>query len=315
MRRGDNGNNKKSFDRVGSKYIYSEYEVKGVNLSSLLNRARKEGILVKNVKFSKEKTLTLWVKVKDEKKFFAITKNLCYNVKRIRNCGKLLFLINLLNSPSIIMGAVIFTLLTIYFSGLILGFSFTGSGKRYSEEVVSLLSERGVKKGVFIFNENLESLSNEIIKSSDKFSFVSLKKKGNRLVVELVLSENKPYIKGEVKDLLSTESGVIEDIKVYRGTAMVSVGDSVEKGDLLILGQMQVKEKLLEVNALGIVTIKVSREFNYILDSDNDEEKAIAFALSSLDEEAESVSVDKSEKNGKYYYKVKAYYKRIIYTG
>lgn len=316
LRRGDNGKNKKRFDKIGQNLVYAEYEIKGVNISNLLNRLKKEEISLYKVRYIKEKTVTLRVKVKDEKKFFAIAKNLCYNIKKRKNCGKLLPLITLLKSPSVIVGVMLFIILSVYFSNLILGFTFVGSGVRYSDEVLLHLNELGIKERCFIDKSKLEKVANGILSNTDKFSFVSIKKKGSRLIVELILSEKKPYIKNDSeKNLYSNIDGVVEDIKLYRGTSMVKVGDRVKCGDLLVLGQMEVKEKLLEVNALAVVTIKAQKEFNYISSLDNDEENAVVFALSSFNEDSEEVLVDKMKKNGKYYYKVTVFYKRIIYTG
>ena len=316
FRFGDNGKNKKRIDKIGQNLIYAEYEIKGVNLSNLLNRLKKEGIGLYKVRFIKEKTVTLRVKIKDEKKFFAITKNLCYNVKKIKSCGKLLPLINLLKSPSVIVGALVFIIVSVYFSNLILGFTFIGSGVRHSDEVVLYLEKAGIKENSFIDKRELEKVANGILSSTDKFSFVSVKKKGSRLIIELILSEKKPQIKNDSeKNLYSTVDGVVEDIKLYRGTSMVKVGDRVNSGDMLVLGQMEIKEKVLEVNALAVVTIKAQKEFNYISSFDNDEENAINFATSSFNEEIEEVVALKQQKNGKYYYKVTVFYKRIIYTG
>ncbi len=316
FRRGDNGKNKRRFYKIGQNLVFVEYEINGVNLANLLNKIKKEGISLYKVRFIKEKSLTIRIKSKDEKKFFAITKNLCYNVKRIRDCGKMFPIINLLKNPSVLVGALLFILLSVYFSNFILGVTFVGSGVRYSDEVLSYLNDLGIRENKIIDKNKLEEVSSKILSSTNKFSFVSVKKKGNRLIVELVLSEKEPYIqKNSERDLYCDVDGVVEDIKLYRGTCMVKVGDKVDKGDLLVLGQMEIKEKVLEVNALAVVTIKTQKEFNYISSFDNDEENAIIFATSSFNEEIADVLVDKTNQNGKYYYKVTVLYKRIIYTG
>lgn len=317
-RRGGKWKNKKPSPKLEKTLpggVFCEYIVSGQNLVNLLNKLKKEEIEVQDVKFYKRNTLTLRVKIKDEQKFFAIIKNLCYNVKKVKNKGKLLFLYNLLLSPSIIVGAVAFIVLTIIFSGMIMGVSYTGNGARYSAEVSAYLESKGIVERTFFSAVDLEGLANDLLSSSDKFSFVSCKKKGNTLLINLILAENKTnLLSGKEKNLYSSDFGVVQEIKVYRGTALVSVGDFVNKGDMLVSGHMEIKEKRVEVNALAVVTLLAEQQFTYIAE-DNAEEEAKAFALSSCPFEAEDVSVDKREKNGKYYYRVKVYYKRIIYTG
>ncbi len=318
-RRCDSGQNKKHFSKLNNKgfsNVYSTFLVEGLNLSNLLNKLKKEGVEVFNAKLVKAKVLSLCIKISDEQKFFAITNILCYNVKKVKNRGKFLFLYNLLRSPSLCLGVAIFIALSVCLSNFVLGFTFVGNGSRYKNQVISYLNDNGIREKAFLDKVDLDKLSSGILSRFDEFSFVSCKKNGNRLLIELVLSDNQTHIKkdGE-KDLYSTVSGVVEEIKVYRGTPSVSVGDRVDEGSLLVSGYMDIKDKRVEVNALAVVTVKASKEFTYISESSEYHEEAKAFALASFNEEASDVFVDKSQLNGKYYYKVTIYYKRVIYTG
>ncbi len=318
-RRCNNGKNKKPFNKLKRdivKSVYVTYQVLGVNFSNLLNKLKREDIELYEISLIKPKVLSISIKISDEQKFFAITKNLCYNIKKVNYKGKLLFLYNLLHAPALCVGVVLFIALSILFSNVILGFSFVGNGSRYKNQVIRYLNDNGVKEMGFIGGVDLEKLSDGILSEFNEFSFVSCKKSGNRLLIELVLSENKTHIKNtNEKNLYSTVRGVVEEIKVYRGTKAVEVGDFVEEGDLLVSGHMDFKDKRVEVNALAVVTIKAKKEFSYISDSEFDEKNAEACALASFAGEVDSLSVDKSQKNGKYYYKVTLYYKIVVYTG
>ena len=288
----------------------------GVNFSNLLNKLKKEDIELYEISLIKPKVLCVSIKISDEQKFFAISKNLCYNIKKVNSKGKLLFLYNLFNAPSLCMGAVLFLTLSILFSNVIVGFSFVGNGIRYKNQVVRYLNDNGVKEMGFISGVDLEKLSDGILSEFNEFSFVSCKKNGNRLLIELVLSNNQTHIKNtNEKDLYSNVSGVVEEIKIYRGTKAVNVGDFVEEGDVLVSGYMDFKDKRVEVNALAVVTIKAKKEFSYISNSEFDEKNAEAFALASFEGEADSLSVVKSQLNGKYYYNVTIYHRFVIYTG
>ena len=161
--------------------VYEEYQIEGQNLVNLLNKLKKSGVEVVKVRLIKRNLLTLRVKVKDLQKFFAITNNLCYNIKKVRRSGKLLFLYDLVSDPSIIVGGIVFILLSIYFSTFILGVSFVGNGKEYKSEVAAYLSEVGIEKNSSFLSVDFDKLANDILSSSEKFSFVSCKKRGNTL--------------------------------------------------------------------------------------------------------------------------------------
>ncbi len=316
---GNIGKNKKHISNLigkGLDAVYSDYRIEGLNLSALLNKLKKSEVGVYRLRFVSQNAVTLRVKVIDEQKFFAIIDNLCYNVKKIKNSGKLLPLYKLLLSPSILLGVAVFIAVCISLSGIIMGVSFSGSGVRYKDRVANYLVDRGVVKKTSFHCVNLDELSNDILSAFNEFSFVSCAKRGNMLLIELVLAENKTHVESNSEpNLYSNCAGVVEEVKVYRGTANVKVGDEVNVGDALVFGFMEIKGKRVEVNALAVITIRASKQFSYITECENNEEEVTAFAIASLGEECLETLVDKEEKNGKYYYKVTVYYKRVIYTG
>ena len=59
----------------------STYLITGINFEVLLNRLKRQGVLVINAKKRGKKQLILTIKSKENQKLFAITKELCYNIK------------------------------------------------------------------------------------------------------------------------------------------------------------------------------------------------------------------------------------------
>lgn len=305
--------NKWNFDKI--KGVYSEYKVKGVNIEVLLNTLKKNNIQVYNCKYIENKTICITVKLIDEQKFFAISKKLCYNVKKVKNSGKFLWLYKLITNPGIIVGCLLFVLLTSVFSDFVFGFKFVGDGRIYSNLVETQLQEMGVTRLSRFSKIDEKALANTILTENDEFSFVNCKKQGNNLVIELILSESKPHINTTTnKDLVSQYDGVIDKIYLYRGTPLFKEGEQVKKGDVLVGGYVVIKENIVEVNALAVVVIKFNRQVSCVLDEDNDE-LAKSFVLDSIEENGQVVNIIKEQKNGKYYYTVDIEYKISLYTG
>ena len=312
-RRGGARKNKRSFVKI--KNVYSEYKIYGLNVERLINRLKRENVSIVDLKKEKSNQTSISVKISDEQKFFAIAKELCYNIKKVRNKGKLLFLFNLINGPSTVIGAVLFCVVLIFCNDLLLSYNFSGNGSAYKNEVERLLVESNVKPFSRFSEIDLSELSDKILEQSSRFSFVNCKKAGNKLNVQLILSENQTHVNPNgTKDFISTTDGVVEKVQVYRGTPIVKQGDRVKKGDLLVAGYMEIKEKRVEVNALAVITLLVENKTAFIFESEQTEEQIISLVKDIEEEQIYHAFVNKEKLNGKYYYRVNYSVKRVIYT-
>ena len=144
------------------------------------------------------------------------------------------------------------------------------------------------------------------MKREKAFSFVSVKKRGTRLKVNLVLSPVPPdIVDTERTALVSPVSGVVESITVLRGAALVQAGDAVEAGDTLISGQTEVKEEIFETYVLGCVRILAEEIYEY-RGKDGEEDAARAFAEAQTEHEIAEIAVYKERAGEEFLYTVKA---------
>ena len=248
-----------SFGGKGVKNVYVVYEVKGLNLDALINVAKKRGVDLYDVKKISNKRLIVSVSFAKSEIFFAIAKELCYNIKKLREKGKGYPLLALGRSFGLIIGAVLFCCLIFFANDLLFAFDFCGSGSVYKKQVKQYLSDNGVKEMARFSSMDLKRLEDGILADNKNLSFVSLVKRGNTLVIELVVAEEEVQkLNGNVYQMTADEDGVIEEIKVYRGTAQVDVGDKVYAGDVLVDGYAVIKEQTVKINVLATVKLKVA---------------------------------------------------------
>lgn len=294
--------------------VYSVFRVKGINFERLINNLKREEVEIKNLKILSNKEIEISIKVSSLQKFFAITNNLCYNVVKIKDKGRMLWLYRLILNPFLAVGIALFSLILALSSDLVLGVSYLGNGNVYYREVEEYLLDKKVAtfSRFSSFDENI--LADEILKNSKRFSFVTCKKRGNYLEIELILKENQANIKdNSQKELVCSLDGVVDKIYLYSGTALVKEGDLVKKGDLLVGGYAVIKDKQVEVPVRAVITIRVEREYTYVFSSEN-KENALLFALNER-EDGNIIDVKEEKINEKYYYKVKVEYKENLYTG
>ncbi len=308
---------KNKVDRKNLNGVKETYVVEGLNLDRLINTAKNRGLTLENLKKCSNRKLFVSLSLQDSKKFFALSKELCYNIKKIRQSGKTLFILKAYQRLGIMVGAIIFMLSTCFFSDLIYGFSFSGSGGVYQSQVLYCLNQMGVKQYARFSSFNFEKIEDEILAKNKNLSFVSITKVGNRLNIESSLAvDSVDRLNGNVYSLVSEVDGVVEKINVYRGTALVKNGDAVKKGDLLVDGYMTIKEQVVKINVLASVSIIANEQFLFTSNLDNQEEQAFLLAKANLlDKEIVEYSVIKTQNENQFEYITNVKYRYLIYVG
>ncbi len=297
--------------------IKTTFLVEGLNLDRFLLSAKNKGITLCDIKKITNKRLLVSVSIKESANFFAIAKELCYNIKKVKEKGALLPLLMLYRKVGIVVGAVIFCILTYVYNDFIYGFSFSGSGSVLEKEVLSYLGGVGIKPYTRFSNIDIEKLEDQILASNSHLSFVGITKKGNTLCLDLALAtDNTDTLKGNVYSLKSDISGTIERIKVYRGTAMVKEGDSINSGDLLVDGFMTIKEQTVRINVIATVSVIATKEFTFE-DKEKGQELNVTLLAKAMmgDEDIVSISCNCKQIQDTYIYKVAINYRYIIYAG
>ena len=299
------------------KLFYSTFEVRGLNLDRLINTLGKRGVGLIDVKKYSVRRLRVKVNSADDEKFFAITKELCYNIKKTGDGGKFYPFLYLYRNTGLLIGALLFIVSLVFINDIIFSFSFTGSGRIYAREIREYLNERGITEYTRFSDIDLKSLGNEILADNPHLSFADCRKAGNRLEIDTALSDEPVRtLDGNVKELRTDTAGVVESIKVYRGTAAVSEGQEVNEGDLLVDGYATVKEERVEINVIASVTLIAPFYFEYRSADPNAALIALMYAEEALGEkEILNSAVEKISDGGEYVFKVVLSYRKVFFAG
>ncbi len=239
------------------------YEIQGGDILSLSDLLLKSKLVVFNLTFSGNK-YSITINASDEQKLFAICRNMCYNVKRRRYKGIYSLIDTAKKNFGLILGVVLFTVLSVVFDGYIGEIEYSGEALAKKSEIKSVLNDNGVNEsGILSLGEN--QIKNTVLSSVKGFSFLSVKKAGRVLIIEGYLEKEKPTPLNEKKDeIVSTHNGKVLSINLLSGKATVSVGDSVKVGTVLIVGEYEGKDgEIKKTYALGEVEIEVEERYSY----------------------------------------------------
>lgn len=292
--------------------VFCSYRICGYNFDRLINALYRKKIKLFDIK-KDGKFLFITVKGTDEQKLFAITEELCYNnIVKIKERGKSLIIPFLIRNIGIITGAVLLFISAVLFDNVLLDVNYTGTGKTEYQQIETVLYKKNIKRFSLFSDIDIPRLEDELLRETDAFSFISCKKNGNRLVVDATLNNQRQQIQNDnVEKIYAPFSGVVKSVIVYRGTALVSVGDRVNKGDLIVDGFMTVKELTSPCNVLAIITIEEEIEKVFFFDRIVDK-NYVGMLAESLYEDADGKQIILNKENGKYKYVVKLYYNRRI---
>jgi len=275
-----------------------------------LRKLKKAGVAVYNCK--KEGAAFIFeVKDKDTQKVFAIFDKPCYNIAEIRKSRKNRLLSLLAVRAGLVAGAAAFIIAAVAANSFVLKIKVSGSGSYLEPEVRKIVYDEGAKEFSPISSFNFSVATGRIL-ALPQVTFCNIEKRGSVLVIDVQVDEEH-YGSADLKPLLSDCDGVVKNIVAVCGTAAVSVGDSVKKGDTLIYAHTLAGEEEIECLAAGYAEIECTGRAEYFAETDSDESLKEAYSSILLDEEeilSRSHSVNPTE--GGVIYKIEFTYLRRL---
>lgn len=298
------------------KRLYDYFEIEGLNLGRVAKSFESRGVTIYDFKRTGKKKARFSVKHDDCEKVFAIKEELCYNIKKKGTGGRSYPLFFIKTNPGLLIGAFLFVAAATFSGDFIYGVEFTGAGAIYKNEAYAAIKDCGA--GVFsrFSDVDLKKLSAAVLKSNPRLSFVDCRRRGNYLIVDLAPSRTgAEKLTGDKTSLIAEDEGVVESVKVYRGTAKVAAGDRVKPGDELVSGEVTVKEQTVTVSVLATVTLVCEKEYVYVSSREGEETLAEAFAEEAFGKEAVSLATASVRRGEEVYYTVKISYLKTYFTG
>jgi len=207
---------------------YTQILCRGNNTSKIINSCISSGITLKNLN-KKVGQVSFEVSDKDLKIFQSINQE-NYQVEIIRVGGARKALNIILERIGVIVGLLIVVLSIFISKNMLFQIHILGLDNVKEDCVVKELNNYGLTKYSYM-NFNKTDLENYLYDKFD-FSFVSIKTKGNSLIISV--KESLPDISNKYVPITAENYMVIKSINVYAGTCNVGVGDIIYKGDILV---------------------------------------------------------------------------------
>lgn len=156
---------------------------------------------------------------------------------------------------------LVFALLT---AGLLLASSLfiwdiqvLGCEKLSEGQVLRALADCGVEQGTYRGRVSSDMVRSRIMVELPEIAWMTVNVRGSRATVLILEREEKPeiYMESRAADIVASKTGIITKMSVLNGMPLVSPGQSVVEGELLVSGTMDSITALPRlVRASGSVT-------------------------------------------------------------
>ena len=138
----------------------------------------------------------------------------------------------------ILLGALLSVALVILSQRFVWDVRVIGNTTMTESEVLEELSACGFGIGSYIPGFGAGELENRVLIASDKIAWISVYLDGTVATVQVIERGTAPPSEDLAKpaNLVAAFDGQIETLELYRGNCLVTVGQAVKKGDLLVSG-------------------------------------------------------------------------------
>ena len=212
--------------------------ITGVLPEAVLNSCAGRGIELWDYERGDRYTVDVWVRESELAALRDIAQGcMCETVVTERKGGSSTrnFLKNHLWLPVFL---AVFLSLTLLSSLFIWNVEVRGNEKLSDGEIIRALAECGVECGSYWPALKVDLIRSEMIEKLPELAWMTVNVNGSRAVALILERLPKPeiYVESESCDLTATREGIIERVAALNGKPLVSVGQSVMKGDVLISG-------------------------------------------------------------------------------
>ncbi|MDN5330987.1 MAG: hypothetical protein PWP45_212 [Tepidanaerobacteraceae bacterium] len=229
----------------------------------LINQAAFHGIYLWDIKRHEENILLAKVSVRGFFRLRSLARKTRCRIYVLQKRG-LYFSLNRLKRRKVLSLGIIFFVAAIYMlSSIVWSVEVNTQNETLKNSVIRDLERWGLKPGIFKYKLDKKYFLDKILLNYKNVSWAEIEIRGSRVIVELVEREMPPEVEEDTPcNIVASKDGIVEEVLLLRGEAVVKPGDTVSKGDMLISGSVSLaggdgeEEKLL-VRAKGIVKARV----------------------------------------------------------
>ncbi|MFW6270052.1 MAG: sporulation protein YqfD [Bacillota bacterium] len=212
---------------------YLNIEIKGNALTRFINQMTDIGIVIWDLKRITDNHYLAKIYKKDFLKIRELLRKRKCSVKILTKRGIPFCLWKIRRRVFFLIGIILFFLIFYIGSSLLLSIEIVGLNRLNEQEILNALKNQGIKKVVFKDTVDTSEIEKILIKKFIEIAWVDAKWSGTKLEIEVI--EKRIVEDIQYNEIVADKDGVIKELIVLKGLPVVSEGDTVREGQLIIL--------------------------------------------------------------------------------
>ena len=147
------------------------------------------------------------------------------------------------------IGLILFVISLYFFSSFLWSVEIHGTKRLSGEEILLYCSELGLKPGGWKRNINTTEITDNMVAHFQEIGWAAITIEGTKAVVEVSETIPQPKLidRQTPSNITATKEGIIDQVSVITGTALVKPGDVVQPGDVLVSGELILRDGTEEI--------------------------------------------------------------------
>lgn len=217
---------------------YVIIKIEGLTLEKFINLAIAKNIILWDITRIDYTTLKAKVSVAGFKELRDIVQKVGCRVNVIEKKGYPFFINKFKYRKMLAIGSVLSISLIIFLTSFIWNIDIVGNERIKDEEIINVLESLKIREGVSKRAARDIDISNALLLSIQDLAFANVQIQGTKMIVEV---KERELVQVELKDdvpcnILASKKAIIEKVIVKNGKGLVSKGDIVKEGQILITG-------------------------------------------------------------------------------
>lgn len=223
--------------------------IKGEQLERFLNLCRSKGIFMQKICRGEEGQICGEISIKDFFRLRSVRKKTGVHIQINKKYGMPFFFWKNKKRKAFFAGIFLCMMVIFFLSARIWNIHIEGNTKYSTEEILEFLEKEEVMHGMLKKKINCSTLAASVRKKYPEFIWVSARIQGCRLILQVQEGEEEQEKKAvDIPcDLKAGQSGVIVQMITRAGIPVKKVGETCEKGELLVSGELHILNDSQEI--------------------------------------------------------------------
>lgn len=222
-------------------YVY--IKITGFSIERFLNLCLNKNIVLYDLE-ERSDGLICKVDIKDFKSLKEISRKTACKYKIVSKYGLPFFIFKNKKRIFFIIGIMLFIFLLYFFSSFVWNIEIKGNDKVDNNEILRFCEKNNLYLGAYKNKIDTKELQTKLKNNFPEISWANVQIKGTNVKINISenITEKKELEFKNPCDIIATETGVITEIVTKTGRPLVKEKDIVKKGDILVSGELFLKD-------------------------------------------------------------------------